>query len=340
MRVLLLALTLACASACGAGTEAPGVSSSSAGPIPLPSFQDVDPDVVAAVEDARAKVVAAPSSAEAWGALADRFAAHHFLEEAIACYERAEELSPDSHLFAYRLGWMRFMNNDPDAAAPMERALRQLDSFGPAHEAYGQILLREGRTEEAEREFRRASELDARSPHSEAGLGVIALGRGELEQAREHLEEALRRDAQHGEAHIALSRVYMQLGRTDDARRHAELSRSLPQFSDRRDPLVSPSLPPAGSTARTQAARELEKRGDLEGAEEHYRVALKSNPHNELARKRLAMLLVKSDRRALAIELLEEAVAEGTDSDLTNDYLQRIRRERGKGNRKKQRGGD
>jgi Flp pilus assembly protein TadD len=299
--------------------------------VPAPSYRDVDPDVVRAVEEARVSVAEAPTSAEAWGKLGDRFAAHHYLAEASLCYMRASELEPENPLWSYRLGWTRFMNNAPDAAGPIERALETLGgSYGPAHEAYAQVLVREGREDEALVHFQRAAELDHEGPHSVTGMGVIALRRGDLDAARTHLEEALARDPRHGEAHIALSRVYMELGREDDARRHAELSRSLPQFSDRKDELVNPQLAPAGSTARTDHARTLEQRGDLAGAEENYRIALQSNPHNEVARKRLAMLMVKDGRKEEAIQLLREAEETGTATELTRAYLERISNRKGR----------
>ncbi len=313
---LVPALAIACF-ACRRGTSAE---------IPLASFEDVDPDVVRAVQQARAAVEAEPESGKAWGELGDRYAAHHFLDEAILCYRRAEQLDPDNELWAYRLGWMHFMNGSTaEAAAPLERALESLGGFyGPAHEAYGQVLVRLGRIDEAVEQFTVSSRLDLSSPQAETGLGQISLSRGDLEGARSHLEEALARDENHGEAHIALARVYHALGLEDQARQHAEKSRSLPQFGDRNDELINPSVPPAGATARTNYGLKLEKQRRLDEAAEQYRKAIESNPHCEVARKQLARILVKQGRRDEAIELLRDAERQGTSTDLTRNYLARL----------------
>ncbi len=294
--------------------------------VPLPSFEDVDPDVVRAVQEARAAVEANPESGTTWGELGDRYAAHHFLDEAIRCYARAEELDPKSDFWAYRLGWITFMNgSDAAAVAPLERALEIVGEFyGPAHDAYGQVLLRLGRIDEAAEQFTLASRLDAESPQAETGLGQIAFERGDLEAARAHLEEAIARDENHGEAHIVLARVYHALGLEDEAREHAEKSRSLPQFSDRNDWLVNPSVSPAGATARTDYGMELEQKGKFDEAAENYRIAIESNPRSAMARKRLARILVKQSRRDEAIELLRDAERQGVSTALTRDYLARL----------------
>jgi len=300
--------------------------------IPLPQMAEVDPDVARAIEQVRAAVVADPESAKAWGALADCYAGHHFIDQAIPCYERAEELNPESHLWSYRLGWMRFVNGTGDPVAPLERALVSLGSYyGPAHEAFAQVLMRQGRADEAAQHFRRASELDAENAHAETGLGLIALGQDDLEGALTHLQEALRRNPDHGEAHIAIARVFARLGRDEEARRHAEISRGLPQIGERKDHLLNPNIEPAGAQARTDYGRQLERQGKSDEAAEHYRIAIESNPHSALARRRLAMLLVKDGQRAEAIELLEEAERIGAGTDQTRSYLERIKRGKGSG---------
>ena len=324
-RTALLLATVAC-SACHAET--------SPVEIPLPALVEVEPDVARAIEAACERVRADPLSDEAWGGLGDRYAAHLLLDEAALCYARADELNPESYRWAYRHGWVLFMTGSDQAVEPLERALRSLGSFhAPAHEAYAQALVRVGREDEAREHFRRASELDPEAPHAETGLGLIALSRGDLETARAHLVEAVARDATHGEAHIGLARVYMALGLDEKARTHAELSGKLPLISDRHDSLVNPVLPPAGARARTDYGLLLEEQGKRGQAVEQYRIALESDPYHHQARKRLAMLLVKSDRREEAIELLSEADRDGTSSEQTRSYLARLL-ERGRGARR------
>ncbi len=275
--------------------------------IPLPPLANADPDIVRVVTEAREAVRADPRSAEAWGKLGDRCFVHEFLEEAAASYERAAELDPESYLWSYRLGWC-LINNDPERAlAPLEKSLRSLDSYAPAHEVYAHALARLGRTDEALEHLTRASELDARSPHADTELGLIRLSRGELELARANLERALARDGRHVEAHTGLAQVYLALGLEEEARQHAELSRTLPRAGTRKDPLATPNVPPAGARARTRFGKQLERQGRIEEALAQYRKVLETNPGHYQARLSLARLLARQGQREEALELLREA---------------------------------
>lgn len=278
------------------------------GSVPLPNLARVDPDIVRAVEEARAGVLAAPEASEAWAGYGDRLSVHQFLTEAAAAYARAEELDPTERLWPYRLGWALF-NADPEGArAAFERALPRLDDYAPMHESYAQVCFRLGDAETARTHFERAAALDARDPWAPTGLGQIALATGDFEGARAHFEQALERSPDHTEAHIGLAQALHALGRPEEARRHADRSRALPQVSMRRDVLGQPILPPAGARARAENGRALERAKKFEEALAEYRIAVASDPHYYVARRRLAMLLRRRDRVAEAEALLLEAL--------------------------------
>jgi tetratricopeptide (TPR) repeat protein len=292
-RVLLLALA-ACAP-------------SQAEDVPLPSLAGVETEVIEAITAARAALLREPESGKAWGRLGDHYFAHDFLAPAAACYARAEELDPGSLLWPYRLGLSLLKDHPEEAAAPLERSLRSLPRYAPAHEVYASVLVRLGRSDEAIENYERASELDPGRPEAEAGLGAIFLARGRYEAARAHLEAALARDERYVAAHIALAQVHLALGAEEKAARHAELSRALPQPTREWDALATPNLPPAGARARTRHGKALERQRKPEEAAEQYRAALRSNPEYYLARSSLADILVQQGRREEAIELLREA---------------------------------
>jgi tetratricopeptide (TPR) repeat protein len=272
--------------------------------IPTPDLEDVDPDVVRAIEKQRAALAEDLDSASAWSKLGTRYYVHEFEDEAAQCLAQAEELEPDVGMWPYRRGWMLFDRYPDEALAAFERALTWLGDYAPAQEAVGRTLVRLGRSEEAFAHFARATELDSESAFAEAGLGQIELERGEFEQARAHLEEALKRDPRHTEAHIAIAQVYLALGRNEDARRHAARSRQLPPTSVRQDRLASMNALPAGVRARTRFGLQLEKQGRPDEAAAQYRVVLASDPHYYFVRKRLADILLGKGQRAEALELL------------------------------------
>lgn len=275
--------------------------------IPLPLLEAVDPDVIAAIQAARAEVEREPLSSESWGRLGNRLYVHDFTDEAARCFAKAEELDPKKYVWTYRLGWSLIDDHPDQAAAAFERCLRSLDDYAPAHEVYAHALLLLGREDEAIEHFTRASALDPAAAQADTGLGLIYLARGEYELARTHLEQALARDEQHGEAHTGIAQVYLALGMETEARKHAELSRTLPQASPRADWLGSPDVPPAGARMRTRAGKQLEKQGKPEEAAEQYRLAVRSNPDYYQARLALAELLVEQGKRDEARALLREA---------------------------------
>lgn len=275
--------------------------------VPSPSLADVEHEVAQAISAARAAVLSEPRSGKAWGRLGDHYFVHDFLAQAAQCYARAEELDPESFVWPYRMGFSLVKDHPELAAAPLERSLRTLDNYAPAHEVYASVLARLERSDEAIQLYERASRLDPTRPQAETGLGSIYLARGEHEAARRHLEAALARDERHVEAHVALAQACLALGLDKKAQRHAELSRSLPQARPEADVMASPNLPPLGARARTRVGQHLEEQQRPEEAVEQYRAALRSNPDYYLARRSLANLLVAEGRRDEAVELLREA---------------------------------
>jgi len=274
--------------------------------IPLPSLADVEAEVVEAITAAHEALLREPESGKAWGRLGDQFFAHDFSAQAAQCYTKAEELDPESIYWSYRLGFTLAKDHPDQAAAPLERSLRALGNFAPAHEITANVLDRLGRTDEAVELYTKASRLDPSRPQAETGLGLIYLNRGEFEKAREHLEAALARDERHAETHVALSQAYLALGMDKKAQRHAELSRTLPQARPEADAMATPNLPPLGARARTRYGRQLEEQRRPEEAIEQYRAALASNPDYYLARRSLANLLAAVGKRDEAVELLRE----------------------------------
>jgi tetratricopeptide (TPR) repeat protein len=299
----LLLFTLGCS---GSTTPSPAPA---ADPVPLPALEHVDPDVIAAIQEARAEVARELASAKAWGRLADRYFVHDFMDEAALCYARAEELDAESYLWPYRLGWSLMDDRPEEAVAPFERALGRLARYAQAYEAMGEVLVRVGRGAEAVPHFEKASELDPKSGLADTSLGLYLVAQGEFERARTHLERALAREEKRVETHVGLAQVYLALGEAELARKHSEFSRTLPQSSRREDPFASPNVTPAGARARAKFARQLERQGKLAEAEEQYRAALGANPEHYQARIGLAELLARGERRPEALALLREGIA-------------------------------
>jgi tetratricopeptide (TPR) repeat protein len=316
----------------GPNNGAKGAAASPA-PIPSPELAHVDPEVVNAIEAARAAVAAAPESGRAWGELGDRLLLHDFTDEAASAYARAEELDPESFVWPYRRAWSQLEDHPELALAPFERSLRALDDYAPAHEIYAHALVRNGRPDEAIAHFERALALDAANAHAHAGLAQVYLERGELARAQQHFKAALARDPKLVAAHAGMAQVELALGNAPKAKNHAELSRTLPPDARRDDIWARPNLPPAGARMRVQYALQLESQGQTAAAEEQYHLALASNPDYYVARSKLVQLLVARGERAAALELLREAERRTPESEQVRTDLAKLMAEDGAGAR-------
>ncbi len=321
MRAAPLALALALAAGCGGGSAE----------IPVPDLDGVESEIVDAVGAARDAVRGAPRSAAAWGALGDRYLAHEWFDEAALCYRRAAQLDPRAFAWPYRLGLSSAGVQDLEtASAALARAVELKQDYAPAHGAYGEVLARLGRTDEARGHYLVATRLNPRLSHPWVGLGQLALADSDLEQARRYLEQALRHNPQHAEAHHALAQVYMGLGMQGLATSHADRARELPRFTPRADPLGVPGVVPAGSAAHTDRATALELQRKPGEAERSYRDALRSNPEFMPAHYRLGLLLARGGRHEEAVEHLAAAARlKSTDGAVLLD-LSRVLRELGR----------
>lgn len=122
------------------------------------------PELAADIERARAAVRLAPSDPQAHFTLGVRsreFLLPHELPKALQEYEQAVSLSPSDFRLWMDLGRAR---EQADDYAGGERALRRAVDLAPFYAAprwsLGNLLLREGRLDEAFQELRRASDAD------------------------------------------------------------------------------------------------------------------------------------------------------------------------------------
>ena len=292
--------------------------------VPLPNLDGVEQQIIDAVEAERAGVRAQPQSAEAWGALGDRYYAHEWFAEAAECYSRAEAFEPDEFRWPYLIGHSRFSDSkDAEAAAAFSRALELNPHYPPCYVVLGQVLTYLGRLDEARFHFRVASRMDQRSSHAEHGLGQIAIRLGDFESARVHLTEAVRRNPYHAEAHHALAQTYMALGDQAMAEHHAERTRELPKRTSKPDALAVPTVAPAGSVAHVLAGNESLAAGRLQRAASHFSEAIRVNPEFQPAYTGLGNALVRAGRFEEARGVLGEALRLKNSDVETLWYLER-----------------
>lgn len=128
---------------------------------------------------------------------ADRFA------DAEVAYRQALELDPGSGSASNNLASLMRLEGRLDEARELEEVLAKGSGRNPyTYLALGDISLRGGRVDEAERLYRRAIYLDRAAAEGYAALGQLAVVVGDRDAARKLLRKAQKRDAEHPRARL------------------------------------------------------------------------------------------------------------------------------------------
>jgi tetratricopeptide (TPR) repeat protein len=153
---------------------------------PVIDLKGYDPQIVAAIDRARAALALAPRSADAWGKLGSVLMVHKFDREALSCFAEAERQQRNEPRWPYLQG-MILLASSPDAALP--KLIRGAELAGEEPPAprlrVAHLLIERGRLAEAEKHLQAVVRAHPDEPH-------VLLGMGKLELARERLPEALK----------------------------------------------------------------------------------------------------------------------------------------------------
>jgi len=215
--------------------------------IPLPDLAGAEAEIVAAVDEARAAILAQPASGERWGALADRYMAHGWRREAAACYSEAERLDPERYEWPYLRGHSLSLRDLEGARAAFARAVAIDGSYLPGRVYLAQTLVRLDLLDQARVEFEHALARDPNSVDALFGISQLDLDTGRHAEARARLERAYRIDPEPSELHHALAQVYLVVGENDLARQFAASAATAPPRRALDDPRRERALPQTGS---------------------------------------------------------------------------------------------
>lgn len=196
--------------------------------------------VKAAIERDLAAVRADPRSGKAWGRLGLVLRAHEFGPEANTCLAVAHRLEPREFLWPYIRG-VSLTISDPDGAiACFQRAALLRPSESLPLDRLGELLLQQGQTEAAAREFQRALSLDPQSARGRLGLARCALLTGDLALCRRLAAEAAGLATGQRATHELLIQVCHRLGDENEADSQQQvLARLPPRETTWEDPYVA-----------------------------------------------------------------------------------------------------
>ena len=184
--------------------------------------------LLAAVEHFSQATELAPRYARAWAGLADAYAVlgfYDFLEPAEAfplareAALRALELDPANADAEANLGYVAlYYDWDLDAAERhFLHSIEMQPDSSKAHQWYANLLTAAGRFEEAEREMRRAQQLEPLSLIASAALGWVRFFGGDYDAALEQLSLTLELDPNFELAYLWSGWSQEALGRLDEA---------------------------------------------------------------------------------------------------------------------------
>ena len=200
---------------------------------------------------------------------------------------------------------------------------------GENHYQKGQILLREGRLNQAEQAFKAAIQKKPQDAAGYIGLGRVYIQKEDYEQALDYLNQALEHDAQSIGALQEMAQVYLLRGQLDLAVETCEralaitphwrvynvLGQALVQKQD--DTKAEEAFKKAIELNREHEEGYINladvylRRGDIKVAEEEYQKFLAVKPENKDIHLRLAQLYLIQAQNALGkLQLDELAKAE------------------------------
>jgi tetratricopeptide (TPR) repeat protein len=180
------------------------------------------------------------------------------------------------------------------AIAEYGEALRINPTYADAHSNIGAALLKEGRTAEATAEFREALQIDPANGKAHSNLGTVLFQQGHTEEAIAEYRAALRSNPDYAEVHNNLGSALLQEGKPEEAvAEYGEALRINPDYAKAHDNL--------GNTLRQQ--------GRTQESVTEYNAALRTDPAYADAHKDLGIALLQQGRTAEAIDHTEKALA-------------------------------
>jgi tetratricopeptide (TPR) repeat protein len=204
------------------------------------------------------------------------------VKEAIPYLEAVTKWAPGNVEMAYTLGISYIQTHDADKAR--ESFARMFSVPAASASAYlinAQMMIRQQFEDAAEKELRRALELDPKLPQAHFLLGELAIYRANLEQGVELLLKEIAINPGFAMAHYMLGEAYTRQLKWDEA--VPPLQKSI-------------WLNPFFSGPFIVLGKVYLKKGELGNAESMLRRALKMDPNNFSGHHLLAQVLQQSNR--------------------------------------------
>ena len=237
---------------------------------------------------------------------------HGLAEVALGFLARAMRLDPQDSRWAYLLAQIAVVRNPDEGIPELEHAAELAGSLPAPRLKLGEVLLEQGRLDEAEKQFQAVLAFDPDNPRAELGLGRLAYLRGNWQASREHLAHSAQRAPAVRATHAVLAEVYSRLG--DMTAADEELRRANETTDELAwpDPYVEAvDLLKTGLEARLNLASSLLLQGRVKEATTLAEETVRSRPDSYAAHLAYGRLLVQVGNLPQAEQEYREAVRLG-----------------------------
>ncbi len=217
-----------------------------------------------------------------------------FVNASPTAIRRIREQFVDDLSYA-RAAWEFLKSNDYQGAERQARKALELNpQSADGHHFLGLALFGARQHDEAIRHLSQAARLQPDAAEIQTELGVVLVARGRLDEGVRHLRRALELDPNNAEAYFNLGAVSLSQGQTQEAIRCW---------------LRAAELKPRDHEVHYNLATTLEEQGDTDRAIEYYRKAVELKPDHFETQARLGTALCVKGAVGEGLRHLSQAVA-------------------------------
>lgn len=319
----LFAIALVAASA-GAGSNAWAAQDGASRPassqgdlieVPQPDLAGVDAPVKEQIRVSQTALAAVRSQSDAprarlsaaFGALGQIYQAYGFDDAALACYTNASRLDSQPFQWFYLLGYLRQKNGDSEEAErDYRRALALNSTYSPALLRLGALELTLDHPDAAKDAFTRAR-TQRHSSAALTGLGKVALAGHDYGTAVKDFAEALAAEPKASSVHYQLALAYRGLG--DLARAQEQLRARGDTEPEIQDPLLDRvNLLKQGRLSLVQRGGAAMRESRFADAVSAYDQLVRLDPSDPLAYEYLGVALARQGKRDDALKQYAQAL--------------------------------
>jgi tetratricopeptide (TPR) repeat protein len=276
----------------------------------LAILQQQTGDNADAIESLHRVVNLQPQNPDNWQAWGLGLEATKRDDEAVAAFQEAARLHPESVVSLNSLAELYARENKTNqAAAEFQEVLRRKPYWGPAHLGLGKELELIGKTNEANHEFEEALRNRIISPESFNALAKFSFLRGWYAAAVTNYSDSLKLYPSDPETHVNLGLALDKLGRRTEAKEHyQEAIRLKPNLAE----------------AHFCLGLEFGQDGDATGAAAQFSETVRLKPELIEARLNLGIALANEQHNRQAMEQFNEVLRRDPNNPIALSQIKKI----------------